>query len=151
MPQKVADGIYRGRAIQQQLEGGEMVWVQFGKSKRKRSQQALVMFEITSDGPGKGHVLPWFGYFSKDSAERTVESFRLMGWSGTSLASLREEPLDNEVDLQVENNDFENKRQSRVAWVGKGAPVIRLDSLGAKDMESLERTLARFIDDGPGS
>jgi hypothetical protein len=93
--------------------------------------QIAVEFEIlTPDTPEK--VLTWYGHFTEASADRTIESLRHMGWTGNDFEVL--EGLDtNEVDLVVEEEDFEGKVSTKVQWVNRvGGVAIKTPLAGDK-------------------
>lgn len=106
----IKPGSYSGRAV-------EYKW---GKSS-KGTHQVAVEFEILG-GEFQGQRVPWYGYFTKDTWERTCKQLRLCGWTGTDLHNLGK--LENEVQVVVEHNSYENdagetKTFARVAWVNR--------------------------------
>lgn len=140
----IEDGFYNGVAIRTTGEDGEHV-ARWGFAGKNRTKQVLIYFRITTEGPFAGHVVPWFGYFSKDSARRTVESLRYCGFKGESLMALDSQPLDQEVQLQIETDSYENekgetKTRSRVAWVNSlGAGAMKLkDPMREEDLRTFD-------------
>ncbi len=90
------------------------------------SGQVLVYFEFLA-GPHAGARLPWFGFFTKDSHVRTLESLRLLGWTGDDVMAINSQACDQEVSITVEHNEYEGKIHARVAWVNRpGGGVITL-------------------------
>jgi hypothetical protein len=96
-------GIYTGRAVQHK----------FGKS-TKGTNQIAVEFEITR-GDHRGQRVPWYGYFTKDAWERACQQLRYCGWRGVDIENLG--PLENEVEIQVEHNEYEDKNGARKTTV----------------------------------
>lgn len=89
--------------------------IQFGEAKTG-TKQVLVQFEIL-EGPHAGHLLPWFGFFSEKSHERTLEALRLCGFKGDDLMAALDQPMDQEVSITVEHESYDGKVHARVAWV----------------------------------
>lgn len=143
---KVATGEYLGTPRAVDTDEGRR-YAQLGASKRKGTTQVVVMFEITSAGPHKGAILPWFGYFTKDAAERTVSALRLIGFSGQDILDVENQSLEGLVSLTVENEPFEGKTQSRVAWVNDPnyVPQIKMPPLTDKVKTSLKASLKGLL------
>ena len=146
---RVPDGIYTAKPVPVELETGEETFCQLGLAKKKGTKQVLVIFEI-QDGPFKGNQLPWFGYLTEDSAKRTIDSLKTVGWDGLSFADLPAAILDGVTQVTVENQTFEGKMRSRVAWVGNsGGPRIVLDKqLDSKGLGSLDKTFGVYLGKG---
>lgn len=81
------------------------------------SEQVQVIFDIL-DPDYDGETVPWWGYFSEKTAERTMQSLRYCGWKGDDVTNL-EGISDNEVELEVEHNTYNGKTNARVAWVNR--------------------------------
>lgn len=78
------------------------------------------------EGPDIGAHITWYGYFTDDTFERTIESLRLMGWGGTDLSDL--EGIDsNEVRLVIAHEpDLQGELRARVKWVnGLGGIAVK--------------------------
>lgn len=83
----------------------------------KGNEQIAVNFDILTPDAEVSTIV-WYGYFTDKTWERTVESLRHMGWTGTDLADVN--GLDaNEVELVVEDETYEGKTFPRVRWVNK--------------------------------
>lgn len=124
----IRPGNYQARAqLRTDPETGNDHYVFFGYSPNTNTPQVVAYFEIL-DGPMRGIVLPWFGFFTDDSRERTRESLRLLGWDGDDLRSIDDFVLNNEVSVTVEvDTTSDGKTRARVAWVNQpGAGFIRL-------------------------
>jgi len=113
---------------------------QFGYTKDDK-KQVLVYFELLA-GSHAGTRLPWFGWFGKDSWERTLESLRIAGWKSNNIADCAKE-LDQEVNVTVGHNSYDGKTYARVDWVNKpGGGTIQLQ----KPMNANElRQFAAFV------
>lgn len=100
-------GYYRARAVEWGL----------GKTE-KGNRHVAVRFE-TFDAEGRpGESITWYGYFTEKTQERTLESLQHCGWEGddiTELAGIER----NEVQLVVEQEEYEGKRRAKVAWVNR--------------------------------
>lgn len=81
------------------------------------NKEVAVLFDIL-DEAAEFSALTWRGHFSDAAWERTVESLRICGWEGDDLTKL--EGLDkNEVELVVEEEEYEGKTQTKVRWVNR--------------------------------
>lgn len=83
-----------------------------------------VSFKV-KDTDGEEKFVSWRGFFTDATTERTIESMRAMGFEGDDLEKL--EGLDkNEVDLVVEDEEYEGKTFARVQWVNKPrGPMVK--------------------------
>jgi hypothetical protein len=79
--------------------------------------QVSVTFTITDEGEANGREIVWFGYFTEKTEARTLESLRICGWEGDDLTNLG--PLDNDVSIVVDHEQYEGKWQAKVRWVNK--------------------------------
>lgn len=115
-----------------QLEGRYRARAQFGTltTASTGTEQVVIDFVITEDGPGHGSRLPWYGFFTEKTFARTIESLRHLGWEGDDLNDLT--GIDaNEVELDIGIEEYTNKNgevgmRSRVNWVNRaGGPVLK--------------------------
>lgn len=138
MSELIPEGFYRAVAVQVDTEEYGPQWAQFGTTKNG-NDQVVVVFEII-DGPCMGRRLTWFGYFTKDTTKRTLESLRYCGWKGDDLMALPNQEIDQEVQLVVKHETYEGKTHARIAWVNNpgGGGVKLANPMG----ESARRTFA---------
>jgi hypothetical protein len=115
MSDLIPAGYYAAVGVPVQTDEGQ-VWAQFGRSQNKGTPQVFVAFALL-DGPHAGRRLGWFGYFTEGSADRTIESLRLCGLKGDDLANAIKGPLDQEVQLVLEHEEYEGKKRVKVSWV----------------------------------
>src|SRR5579862_677136 len=101
----LSPGYYRARAIEWAL----------GKTD-KGNRQVAVRFQTFDDEDRPGEAITWYGYFTEKTAERTLESLQHCGWTGDDITDLSGIER-NEVQLVVENEEYEGKVHARVAWV----------------------------------
>lgn len=80
-------------------------------------EQVAVEFVILTEGADVERIT-WFGYFTEDTVDRTIESLRICGWTGTDLAELQGLEA-NEVELVIEDDTYEGKTRAKVRWVNK--------------------------------
>lgn len=98
------------------------------------SPYIMVSFPAKAED-GSEMFLGWRGFFTEKTTERTIESLRYMGFEGDDLSNLV--GLDkNEVDLVVEDEEYEGKLYPRVQFVNKPRgpsvkTVLAGDKLGA--------------------
>jgi hypothetical protein len=80
-------------------------------------EQVAVAFQL-EEGVDAGQRITWRGYFTEKTTERTLQSLRYCGWDGINLADLT--GLDkNLVQLVIENEEYNGKTYSKVAWVNQ--------------------------------
>lgn len=104
---RIPKGYYRARATDGAL----------GNSSKKLTPQVVVNFVLT-DEEFAGERLPWIGYFTEATEERTLEALRICGWKGDDLDNL-EGITDNEVELMVDLETFEGKVRAKVQFVNR--------------------------------
>jgi hypothetical protein len=79
-------------------------------------EQIGVMFQLI--GAHEGKHITWFGYFTDNTVDRTLESLRHCGWDSDNLAELDSLGA-NEVELVIEDETYEGKTRSKVKWVNR--------------------------------
>lgn len=103
---ELANGTYRAKATQGAL----------GLTKTG-SEQVGVLFRLVGEGV-EGKYITWYGYFTEKTIDRTIESLRICGWAGNDLEDLS--GIDaNEVELVVENEEWEGNWSPKVRWVNR--------------------------------
>jgi hypothetical protein len=110
-------GYYKARAVERNGQ-----WAHFDTA-RTGSHHVVVMFEIVR-GPYSGRKIPWFGFFTERSWERTLEGLRRCGFQGDDLATLNAQRLDAMVSVKVEHahNQRSGLIYERVAFVNRAWP-----------------------------
>lgn len=100
------DGKYRAKATAWTLaESGQ------------GTPEVAVAFQFSDPDLGNKSIT-WHGYLSDKTYQRTVESLRICGWTGDDLSDLA--GLDaNEVELVVENEEYEGEVNPKVRWVNR--------------------------------
>lgn len=114
----VPKGTHKARAVDAALG-----MTQTGK------EQVAVLFELTD---GSCERITWYGYFTDATFERTVESLRYLGWTGTDLTDFIMLPSEcvNEVEIVVDDEDDQRGNPVRkVRWVNSGRGVAVRDVL----------------------
>lgn len=103
-------------------------------------EQIGIDFEIL-EGPNVGHHITWYGYFTEETWERTIESLRTCGWGGSDLSELgspdgsgrpaAESGLDaNEVRIVIAHEpDLQGEYRARVKWVNSVGGVAMKDRM----------------------
>ena len=106
----LAAGTYRGRPV-----AAKLGLTSTGK------EQIAVQFAFTEP---VGEKLTWYGYFTDNTFDRTIESLRSCGWTGTDLTEFSGHTLpagfDQEVELVVQHETYENKTTARIAFINSG-------------------------------
>lgn len=63
-----------------------------------------------------GQRITWYGYFTPDTTERTLDTLRTLGWKGDKINDLR--GIDeNMVRMTLDYETYEGKRQLKVKWI----------------------------------
>lgn len=136
----IPEGYYPAVAVRTEGEDGIRL-ARWGRSAgENKTRQILMYFELL-EGPHAGTRLPWFGYFTKASYERTLQSLRYCGMVGDDLASIESEPMDQRVSVAVEHHTYEDRQGTektvvRIAWVNRaGSGTIKLaDPMSQPDL-----------------
>lgn len=98
--------------------------------------EVAVAFNILT--PDATHAqLTWHGYFTEATQDRTIESLRIAGWKGDDLTDFADGfdfPADApEVDLVVEDEEYEGKTRTKVKWVNRaGGIAVKTPLVGEK-------------------
>lgn len=109
-------------------------------------EQVVVRFDIITPGVPE-HSMTWFGFFTDATFDRTVESLRHCGWKGDDLSNI--EGLDQEVELVIEDEKYEEKTRAKVQWVNRiGGLALKapLDPDKAKGFAASMRDRIRALD-----
>lgn len=124
MSNAITPGKYRAKAVAHK----------YGKSSTGK-EQLYIDFEISS-GPHAGKHMPYYGFFTDLTADRTLESLEYCGWDGKSLKELKGFGS-KEVELVIETETRDGKEYLRVKWVnGVGGGVKEeLDAGGILALE----------------
>ena len=91
---------------------------QFGTSAKKGTEMVSVVFQFVG-GPNDGKRITWSGYFTENTAKRTLDALEHCGWDGNDVANLSGFGSKN-VELVLEEEEGQDgKMYPRVAWVNK--------------------------------
>jgi hypothetical protein len=92
-------------------------------------EQIAVQFEFLDPA---GEKLTWYGYFTDAAFDRTIESLRACGWTGSSLDEFSADHLPagfgNQVELVVQHEEYQGKTQVRIAFVNSIGGGVALKS-----------------------
>lgn len=92
-------------------------------------EQIAVQFEFLDPA---GEKLTWYGYFTDAAFDRTIESLRACGWTGSSLDEFSADHLPagfaNQVELVVQHEEYQGKTQVRIAFVNSIGSGVALKS-----------------------
>jgi hypothetical protein len=133
----LAPGKYRGRPVTAAL----------GLTS-KNTEQIAVTFELV-DPPGER--ITWYGFFTENTTDRTLQSLRSCGWQGNDLSVfVGGEPLpagfDQEVELEVEQSEYQGKTTAKVAWVNSGGGLGLKNALTKDQAKVFAAKMQRTID-----
>lgn len=129
---KVENGTYRVRAVE---------WG-FGVASNG-TEQIGVRLRLLDEAVD----LVWYGYFTADSEERTLESLKLLGWDDQSANFLDLTGMGSrEARAVVENEEFNGELRPKVQWInglGLGLKTMMPDPQKAALGERMNRKMAR--------
>lgn len=77
--------------------------------------QYAVVFKIEDTGE---HIT-WYGFMTEKTAERTLESLRYCGWRGMDPGAIEIEDLPEQVEIVVEEDEYNGNVRYRVRWVNQ--------------------------------
>lgn len=124
---------------------------EFGFAKNGTEQIAVTFQIVDEDADGKRGALHgsrrvWYGFFTDNTTDRTLESLRHCGWSSDELsdiANLDEDAcrrlLPKVVKLVLENETYNGRTVEKVRWVnaiGESRSAIK-NKADDKDVQSL--------------
>ena len=113
----------------------------FGQSAKKKTDMVSVEFEFVS-GLNAGKRIAWDGYFTENTAKRTMDALEYCGWDGIDLAKLDGFGTRN-VELVVDEEQGTNGNMyPRVAFVNRlvsrGPGIV----FGQGEVQSLSQRMA---------
>lgn len=105
-----------------------------------------VMFQIQGPADYYGQTIVWYGYLSEGAMKSTVKGLRACGWQGDNLEDLSTVGA-NQVELVIENEEYDGKTRSKVRWVNQpGGNRVLLDPSKKKSIAAQLRGQIRAID-----
>jgi hypothetical protein len=120
-------GTYKARGIAAQLgftEGGK--------------EQVAVQLEILDENY-HGETISWYGYFTEKTADRTLESLRLLGWASDDLFDLSGIGS-TEIRAILEEEDYNGKMILKVKWInGPGGLALKAPMSDAQARDFSQR------------
>lgn len=107
------------------------VSIQFGYAGEDDKPQAAVLFDLVGDqDPYNGWSITAFCFLHDKSWERSIESFRNMGWTGDDLEELPalcESGQLADVEIVVDHEAYQGEWQAKVKWINKpGGGAVKL-------------------------
>ena len=92
-------------------------------------EQIAVMFEIEETS----ERITWYGYFTDGTFERTIESLRYLGWTGSDLAVFGKglpDECGKIVEIVVEEEEGQDgKFRQKVRWINGGGGIAVKEKL----------------------
>lgn len=122
----IPDGRYPAVVVPMECEDGVTRLAQWGLASTG-TRQIVIYFAIT-EGPYAGLRMPWFGSFTEKSFELTLKALRYCGFVGDDLTKLDAQPLDQQVEITVERDDYNPDRpRSKISFINPpGGVAMRL-------------------------
>lgn len=115
------------------------VGVDFGIANGK--EQVAIQFRIEG-GSEPGSELPYYGFFTDRTAERTVESLRFCGWDTDNLGDVTAEVIGrNLVKIVVEHDSYNGKVRPKIAWVNRVGGTLVKNQMGAGQKADFARKM----------
>lgn len=112
-------GKYRARCIDNPAEA------RWGRSRNGNEQIALTFALVDEEGHTTSETIDWVGTFDEhknkngnSAADFTIQALRNCGWRTDTLEDLSG-INDEEVELDVQWDEYEGKRRLRVCWVNR--------------------------------
>ena len=108
----LSEGTYRARAAE----------LDFGFA-GTGTEQIAVRFLTT-----EGESITWYGYFTDKAAQYAIQALRACGWKGDDLFELTVEDLPDEVELVVQEDEYDGQTRMRVAFInalGSGSVALK--------------------------
>lgn len=105
------------------------ITTEFGFAKNGTEQIAVTFQIVDEDADGKRGALHgsrrvWYGFFTDNTTDRTLESLRHCGWSSdeiSDIANLDEDAcrrlLPKVVQLVLENENYNGRTVEKVRWI----------------------------------
>jgi hypothetical protein len=105
-------GLYRAQAMS----------IEFGIT-NNGTDQAAVTFELLESH----ETITAYLYFSERAAARSIDTLRMMGWKGSDAGEITVGEIQNEVDLVIEESEYEGKVSLKVKWINEvgGGPALK--------------------------
>lgn len=126
-------GTHKGRAVE---------W-DFDASNGKES--IAIRFEFIA-GPHVGKSIQGWFYFLDSTVERTLQTMRHCGWTGETLGDLTGMG-DAEVELVIEDEEYNGKVRSKVKWVNRPSRLIVKNAMSHEAMQAFSQRMARLTSD----
>lgn len=106
-------GKYRAKCIDNPSEP------RFGRSEGGNEQIALTFALTDEEGHTTDTTIDWVGTFAEGKAtEITLKALRTCGWKTDNVDNL-DGINDNEVELDVQWDEYKGERRLRVKWINK--------------------------------
>lgn len=135
---------------------------EFGFAKNGTEQIAVTFQIVDEDADGKRGALHgsrrvWYGFFTDNTEDRTLESLRHCGWSSDELsdiANLNEDAcrrlLPKVVQLVIENETYNGRTIEKVRWVNsleetRSAIKNKADESAVKSLSARMRSRAAAL------
>ncbi len=105
-------------------------------------QRAEVKFQIKDQQVQR----TWYGYFTENTAERTLKSLEYCGWNGGSLKEFARGPEfdcgmgSRDVELDIFEETFEGETRDKIRWVNE---IKRIVSLPSDELDELDARLLK--------
>jgi hypothetical protein len=138
------------------------ITTELGSAKNGTEQIAVTFQVIDEDADGKrgplhGHRKVWYGFFTDNTTDRTLESLRHCGWGSDELsdiANLDENAcrrlLPKVVQLVIENETYNGRTVEKVRWVNsleetRSAIKNKADDAAVKSLSARMRSRAAAL------
>jgi|SRR5688572_6356524 len=105
----------------------------YGTAGAKKTKQIGVALEIV-EGPHTGTQLSWYGFFTPDSEEFTINGMFALGFDGVDEKTL----YSGEAQAVVEHEVYQNKKRAKVQWLNPIGVVMK-DQMEGAELASMKK------------
>jgi len=103
-------------------------------------EQIAILFDLVGEHGEQFQSITWFGYFTDNTVDRTLDSLRHCGWDSDSLAEL-DNLNANEVELVIGEEEYDGKTRTRVLWVNRQSRLALREQMSPQAMAAFAAKL----------
>jgi len=99
--------------------------IEFAITEKGTAYARLVM-RIAPGEQFEGEDVFYYMYFTEKASSRSVETLRILGWTGDNLGEVSHHHIPNVVEIEVKQNEYKGKTSFRIEWinaVGEHGPL----------------------------
>lgn len=112
----IPEGFYDAVAVE--VVHDERLSFAYMSENKKGTRQVVVSMRLLNC-EWDGRMVPWYGYLTVKTAERTCQSLRYMGLKGDLLDQVEHQQLNQIVRVKVEINEYNGNTSNRIGWIDR--------------------------------